>query len=197
MTDTDLKNIPSYSKVLTHLLKGPLYAHDKDLWHQLLHHHRSIQQYFVALPLNLYVDEQEGYAFLKSLSDEEEEMWREERGEDPPRLISQRKLSYGHTLILVLLRKRLLEHDAQGGDTRLVIPKDEIRSMTQAFLPDETDQVRLTEYVERGINKMVDIGILRTLANDSEHVEVNRILKAKITPLELENIVENLKRHRL
>ncbi len=196
MTDTDLKNVPSYSKVLAHLLKGPLYAHDKDLWHQLVHHQRSIQQYFGALPLNLYVDEQEGYAFLKPLSAEEEEMWREERGEDPSRLISQRKLSYGQTLILVLLRKRLLEHDAQGGDTRLVIPRDEIQEIMQVFLPDETNQARLTEYVETGINKMIDIGILRALSNDREHVEVNRILKAKVTPTELENIVESLEKYR-
>lgn len=196
MTDTDLKNVPSYSKVLTHLLKGPLYAYDKDHWHQLLHHQRSIQQYFGAMALTLYVDEQEGYAFLKPLSAEEEEMWREERDEDPPRLVSQRKLSYGHTLILVLLRKRLLEHDAQGGDTRLVIPRGEIQEMMQVFLPDETNQARLTEYVDTGINKMIDIGILRALTNDREHVEVNRILKARVTPTELENIVEDLKKYR-
>lgn len=196
MTDTDLKHVPSYSKVLTQLLKGPLYAHEKDYWQQLVQHQRSIQQYFGQLALTLYLDEQEGYAFLKPLSPEEEELWREERNEDPPRLVTQRKLSYGHTIILVLLRKRLLEHDAQGGDTRLVIPRDEIQEMMQVFFPDETNEARLTEYVDTGINKMMDIGILRSLANDNEHVEVNRILKARITPAELDTIMETLKNHR-
>ena len=161
-----------------------------------MQHQRPIQQYFGQLALNLYVDEHEGYAFIKPLSPEEEEMWREERDEDPPRLITQRKLSYGHTLILVLLRKRLLEHDAQGGDTRLIIARDEIQEMMQVFLPDETDQARLTEHVDSGINKMIEIGILRPLANDRDHVEVNRILKAKITPTELDTIIENLKKYR-
>ena len=196
MTDTDIKNVPRYSRVLIQLLKGPIYAHDKDHWHQLVQYQRPIQQYFGQLALNLYVDEPEGYAFIKPLSTEEEEMWREERDEDPPRLITQRKLSYGHTLVLVLLRKRLLEHDAQGGDPRLIIARDEIQEMMQVFLPDETDQARLTENVDSGINKMIDIGILRPLANDRDHVEVNRILKAKITPAELDIIVENLRKYR-
>ena len=195
MTDTDLKSVPRYSKVLTQLLKGPLYAHDPDNWHQLLQHQRAIGQYFGQMALNLYVDEPEGYAFLKPLSSEEEEMWREERGEDPPRLISQRKLSYGHTLILVLLRRRLLEHDAQGGDTRLIISRHEIQEMMQVFFPEQTNRARLTENVDTGIKKMTDIGILRPLAHDPDHVEINRILKAKITPAELDSIAEDLKQH--
>ncbi len=196
MVDFDLNNVPRYHAVLVQLLKGPLYAHDQRHWDLLVQHQREVQKYFGQMPLKLHLDEVEGYAFLKPLSPEEEEAWQEEFGEAPPRLISRRKLSYGQTIILVLLRKRLLEHDAMRGDTRLILVRQEIQEMVQVFLPDETNQARLTESIDTGINKLQDIGILRALRNDPEHLEVNRILKAKVTPAELEEIITLLRTYK-
>lgn len=96
----------------------------------------------------------------------------------------------------MLLRKRLLEHDAMRGDTRLIIAREEIQEMVQVFLPDETNQARLTESIDTGINKLQDIGILRALRNDPEHLEVNRILKAKVTPAELEEMITLLRTYK-
>ncbi len=195
MVDFDLNNVPRYHAVLVQLLKGPLYVHERH-WDLLVQHQREVQKYFGQMPLKLHLDEVEGYAFLKPLSPDEEEAWQAEFGEAPPRLISQRKLSYGQTIILVLLRKRLLEHDATSGDTRLIIAREEIQEMVQVFLPDETNQARLTESIDTGINKLQDISILRALRNDPEHLEVNRILKAKVTPAELEEMITLLRTYK-
>ncbi len=55
-----------------------------------------------------------------------------------PRLIPRRALSFHVSLLLALLRKKLAEFDAQGGDTRLMLTREQIVEMVRVFLP--TDQ---------------------------------------------------------
>ncbi len=61
------------------------------------------------------LDEAEGYAFLRSRQDEDEDAQAV-----MPRLVVRRQLSYPVSLLLALLRKKLAEFDAGGGDTRLI-----------------------------------------------------------------------------
>lgn len=64
-------------------------------------------------------------------------MWTPPR---PPRLIARRPLSYPVSLMLALLRKRLAEADAGGGDARLVLSREEIAELMRVFLPDGTNE---------------------------------------------------------
>jgi len=85
---------------------------------------------------------------------------------------------------LALLRKRMAEFDASGGDTRLVLSRDEIAELMRVFLPDGTNEARLIDQVDATISKVVDLGYLRRLkpaaggGQDRGHCEVRRILKA-------------------
>jgi hypothetical protein len=125
-----------------------------------------------VLGLDMLVDEAEGYAFLKSRPDTE-------AGTPVPRLIARRPLSFPVSLLLALLRKKLVESDALGNDTRIVLTREEITEMFRLFLPAGSNDARLVDQVEAHINKVVDLGFLRRLkAADGEHYELRRILKA-------------------
>jgi hypothetical protein len=88
--------------------------------------------------------------------------------------------------MLSLLRKRMAEFDASGGDTRLVLSRDEIAELMRVFLPDGTNEARLIDQVDATVTKVVDLGFLRRLkpasgsGQDRGHYEVRRILKAFI-----------------
>jgi hypothetical protein len=86
--------------------------------------------------------------------------------------------------MLALLRKRLAEFDAGGGDTRLVLSRDEIADLMRVFLPDGTNEARLVDQVDATISKVVELGFLRRLkpaaggGQERGHLEVRRILRA-------------------
>lgn len=104
------------SSVVVPLLKGVLYREDNpELWGSLLSLQASVRDYVAVLGLDLMLDEAEGYAFLRSRQDEDEDAQAV-----MPRLVVRRQLSYPVSLLLALLRKKLAEFDAGGGDTRLI-----------------------------------------------------------------------------
>ena len=159
------------------LLKGVIYREgDERLWGALLDLQARVRDYVSVLGLELVLDEAEGYAFLRS---------RPEQAEDgaapkPPRLIARRPISFPVSLLLALLRKKLAEFDAGGGDTRLVLSRDDIVELVRVFLPESSNEAKLIDQIETHINKIVDLGFLRRLkvASGPSSFEVRRILKA-------------------
>jgi hypothetical protein len=172
---------PELSQLMVHLLKGVLYREDDErLWASLLRLQARVREQAAVLLLDLVLDEAEGHAFLKSRPDPDEY----EGAPRLPRLVARRPLSYPVSLMLALLRKRLAEFDAGGGDTRLVLSRDDIAELMRVFLPDGTNEARLIDQVDATITKVVDLGFLRRLkpaaggGQDRGHYEVRRILKA-------------------
>jgi hypothetical protein len=172
---------PDLSALLIGLLKGVQYREqDERQWAALLNLQARVRDYVAVLDLDLVLDEAEGYAFLKSHP--------ERADDDParqlPRLIARRPLSFPVSLLLALLRKKLAEFDAGGGDTRLVLSRDEIVELMRVFLPDGPNEARLIDQIEATINKVVELGFLHKLkpANgrtaDPASFDVRRILKA-------------------
>ncbi|WP_153111248.1 DUF4194 domain-containing protein [Propionivibrio limicola] len=186
--EPEIQPRPELSTLVISLLKGVIYREaDERLWGALLDLRVPVRDYVAVLALELIVDEAEGYAFLKS---------RQEAGEDeagagsapkPPRLIARRPLSFPVSLLLALLRKKLLEFDAGGGvasgdgGVRLVLTRDDIVELVRVFLPASSNDARLIDQIETHINKVVDLGFLRRLkagAGSPPTFEVRRILKA-------------------
>lgn len=157
------------------LLKGVIYRDgDERLWAALLELQAQLRDYMKVLDLELVLDEAEGYAFLRSRPDAAETA-----GPRPPRLIARRPLSFPVSLLLALLRKKLAEFDAGGGDTRLVLTRDEIVELVRVFLPDSSDDTRFIARIETHINKIVELGFLQRLKTAGPpSYEVRRILKA-------------------
>ena len=169
------------SVLLVSLLKSVLYRDgDERLWATLMSLQARVRDYVAVLNLELVLDEAEGYAFLKSRP--------EPADDDPsprlPRLVARRPLSFAVSLLLALLRKKLAEFDASGGDTRLVLGRDDIVELVRVFLPDGPNEAKLIDQIESTTNKVVELGFLRKLkpgagaAAGPGSSEVRRILKA-------------------
>ena len=172
MNDTSNPN-PALSPVLINLMKGVLYRDQQPrLWQDLLNLEAAARDYLAVIGLTLDLDEAEGYAFLRQAEPPLE-------GEALPRLVTRRALSYPVSLLLVLLRKRLLEGDASGGETRTVISHAEIVERIAIFLPAGSNEAKLADQVGSHIGRVVELGFLRELSEPGMY-EIRRILKAFI-----------------
>lgn len=165
------------------LLKGVVYREgDERLWGSLLNLQARVRDYMGVLGLDLVLDEAEGYAFLRSRPAPADD----DASPRLPRLVARRPLSFPVSLLLALLRKKLAEFDAGGGDTRLVLAREEIVELVRVFLPDSSNEARLVDQIDAQITKAVDLGFLRRLksvggsAAGPPSYEVRRILKAYV-----------------
>jgi len=172
--DDDITPTADLSSVLVPLLKGVTYRSDDAAhWHALLELQGRVRDHVAVLGLELTLDEAEGYAFLHS------------RGEsdDPavpklPRLVARRPLTFQLSLLLALLRKKLAEFDAGGGDTRLIMSREQVVEMLRVFVPEGSNQARLIDQIDAQLNRVVDLGFVRRLRGQEHMFEVQRILKA-------------------
>lgn len=160
------------------LLKGVLYREDDTaLWAALLKLQIRVRDYTAVLALELLLDEAEGYAFLRSRVAVEDD-------DCPklPRLVRRQPLTFHVSLLLALLRKKLAEFDASGGDTRLILSRDAVVELIRVFLPAGSNESRLIDNVETHLNKVIELGFVRRLkpsaAGQEAMFEVRRILKA-------------------
>ena len=176
---------PELSTLVIHLLKGVIYrdeasARNAGLWQSLLELQARVRDYVAVLGLELVLDEAEGYAFLRAQARDEEET-----ESALPRLVARRPLSFPVSLLLALLRKKLAEFDAGGGQmeagTRLVLTRDDMVELLRVFLPETSNEARLMDRVDAHINRVVELGFLRRMKTSSGQpptYEVRRILKA-------------------
>ncbi len=163
---------PDLPLAVTQLMRGMVYrdTHDR-AWHSLLELQPQARDYVDVLGLQVVIDEAEGYAFLRQRPADPEDP-------DPlPRLVPRRALSFHVSLLLALLRKKLAEFDAQGGDTRLMLTREQITEMVRVFLPATSNEARLTDQIGAHINKAAELGFLRPAKNSEQVYEVRRILK--------------------
>jgi hypothetical protein len=166
--------VAELSAVLIPLLKGVSYrADDVAHWSALLQLQGRVRDFVAVLGLELMLDEAEGYAFLRS---------RTVPDDDPaarlPRLVARRPLSFAVSLLLALLRKKLAEFDAGGGDTRLILSREQVAELLRVFMPEGSNEARLIDQVDTQLNKVVELGFVRRLRGQEGLFEVQRILKA-------------------
>ncbi|BBJ23097.1 DUF4194 domain-containing protein [Candidatus Nitrotoga sp. AM1P] len=165
------------SALVITLLKGVIYQEgETSLWNALLNLQARVRDYVTVLGLELVLDESEGYAFLRARLESEDE-----GAAKLPRLVARRPLTFPVSLLLALLRKKLAEFDASGGDTRLVLTRDQLVELVRVFLPDSSNEAKLIDQIETHLNKIVELGFLRKLktgAGQPTAFEVRRIIKA-------------------
>ena len=164
---------PDLSVAVTQLMKGAVYreTHDR-AWSHLLQLQPQVRDHVAVLGLQVVIDEAEGYAFLRQRpADEDEER-------QLPRLIPRRALSFHVSLLLALLRKKLAEFDAQGGETRLMLTRAQIAEMLRVFMPATSNEARLLDRIDEHIGKAEQLGFLRQAKSGEQVYEIRRILKA-------------------
>lgn len=178
------------------LLKGIVYRDESpEAWNALLSLQRAVRGYVAVLGLDLEIDEAEGYAFLRSASGEEVDT-----DQKLLRLIPRRPLAYQASLLLALLRKKLAESDATGGETRLILTRDDVADMLRVFLPDSANEAKLIDRLDGPLNQIVSLGFLRKLggatADSQPRYEIQRILKVFVTADHLDDLDQKLAEYR-
>jgi Domain of unknown function (DUF4194) len=162
------------SAVLIPLLKGVTYRTDDAAhWSALLQLQGRVRDHVAVLGLELMLDEAEGYAFLRSRVEPDDDL-----ASKLPRLVARRPLSFPVSLLLALLRKKLAEFDAGGGDTRLILSREQVAELLRVFMPEGSNEARLIDQVDTQLNKVVELGFVRRLRGQDGVFEVQRILKA-------------------
>lgn len=186
-------NDASLGLVAVSLMKGVVYRDQHPaVWLQLEEIHGAVLDYVRVMGLDLIIDEAEGYAFLRQLGEQEID----ESAQQLPRLVARRPLSFPVSLLCVLLRKKMVELDATGGDARLILTREQIVEMMRVFLPDRANEARLFDQIDTHINKVAEFGFLKKLAGNPPAWEVRRIIKALVDADWLADFNEKLKVYR-
>lgn len=176
------------SFVKAHLLQGPLYREEKASWETLLQLRGEVAHYFHEVGQELVIDDGEGYAFLRQIEPPDQEK--------VPRLAQRRRLGYEATLLLVCLRSELDRFErAPGESAALVLSRDQLRELASDFLRQTADEKRDRRALDSAIDRLIDLGFLRSFGGEDERCEVRRIIKARLGPEQLEKIKQRLLAH--
>ena len=187
---SEVKYMEDYGIPIVHLLKGVLYRQQEQAWNLLLQYRHRITEYFNVIGLNLFVEDADGYAFVrqKEIPGELDELY--------PKLMQKRQLSYLPTLLCVVLRKRLLESDQSGTEARIVISLEEIKELVSVFQGFSANEKKQEDKIESAVKRLIEYGFLIELKNEKEKYEISRILNAYIDIQKLKEIQSRLENYR-
>lgn len=184
-----MSNERAVAAAVIRLMQGVVYrASDEDTWLTLERLGAGVRDHFATIGVDVVIDDAEGYAYLRSRPEEDGE-------EALPRLVRRRALSYNVSLLLVLLRKRLVEFETAGGEGRLVLSNEQIVEMLRLFQADSTNDARVVDQAETTIKKAAELGFLRQLRGQRDHWEVRRILKAYVDAQTLNDFAAKLREY--
>lgn len=186
----------SIRHVIARLVSGPLYQDEADLWNRLLTEEAAVREHYRNMGLEVVIDSDSGFAFLKQeeSAPPEDGDWREAAEAPMPRLLRRTPLSYHQTLLLILLRERLLQHE-QSPDSEVYLYLDEpaLIDLARPYYAETHNEKKLNEGVSRVVARLVDIGVLRKLRNRSETIyRVEPILKAKLSAERIRDVRDRL-----
>lgn len=177
------------ARAIIRLMQGVIYREtDEDIWLTLVRSGAGVRDHFATIGVDVVVDDVEGYAFLRSRPDVDGE-------EALPRLVRRRALTYNVSLLLVLLRKRLVEFETSGSEGKLVLSTEQIVELLRLFQADSTNDARVVDQAERTISKAAELGFLRSLRGQPGHWEVRRILKAYVDAQTLSDFAGKLREY--
>ncbi len=187
----EIDKISKYAPAVIKLLQGAVCYDDKDIWENLLSNRTSIEEYFEKIGIRVIINESDGYAFL------EQKKFEEENNINLPKLTRKIPLSYDVTLLCVLLREKLLQHDTGSGySLRPIVAKEDLYEMLQQFFKERTDEKKQRRKFDTIITRVIELGFLRPLENPGkDEYEIRTIIKARVTAEKLIEIKQSLQKH--
>ncbi|WP_458041989.1 MULTISPECIES: DUF4194 domain-containing protein [Bacteria] len=157
----------------------------EEAWQTLQRHRGAVADHFAAIGIDIVVDDAEGYAYLVTREPED--------GEQPlPRLVRRRSLTYNVSLLLVLLRKRMVEFESSGEEGKLVLTREQLVEMLRVFQATSSNEARTADQADRTIAQAAELGFLRELRGQPGAWEVRRILKAYVDAQTLSDFAARL-----
>jgi hypothetical protein len=162
MSDSDAAKI-----ALAHLLRGPLHSEDQpQVWNTITVQTARLSDHLSVLGLRLHVDDVEGYAYLRADDDLPDGM---------PRLVRRHSITFGATVLLILLRRHLTT--AEADSPRVVVTASEMETWLSDYYSDGISPEKL----ESDINQVVKLGYLKKLRGSAVDYEIRRVIKAVVT----------------
>ena len=150
------------------LLKGVIIKENKEkIWDTILNYRNQIEDYFRQLGLTLKLYEEEGYCYLQQIEDDETD--------NLLKLVPKTQLSLHLSLLLVSLRKYMLESTANG-DEKIVISKEEIFIKMKNYLKETSNEIKQEKEITSYIKKVEDMKFIRKLKNSDNKYEILRLL---------------------
>ena len=179
-----------YAHVIVKLLQDTLYDENEKAWNDLLQYQIPITQYCDKIAIDLIVEKEDGYAYLKQIEIDEEK--------NTIGLVRRTPLKYEPSLICVFLREMLDDFETNNVDQRnLYVTHKQLKETIELFFKEKANKVKLFAKFDSYIDTIVDIGFLKIISKpenskDETRYEVRRIIKAKITNDVLENFKKKL-----
>lgn len=165
---TGTTELDDLSLAATSLLRGAVYVEDNRAWRAVTEAEPRVREYVRTLGLRLIIDRADGYALLRT---------EEDLPEGLPRLVRRHALTMHATVLLILLRQRMLAADAAGDVPRIILPASELIEMLRIYHPEGIPEERIM----REVNLLENLGYLRRLNDEQNSFEARRIIKAIMT----------------
>lgn len=182
-----------FAHVIVKLLQDTLYDENEKVWNDLLQYQIPITQYFDKIAIDLILEKEDGYAYLKQIELDEEK--------NTIGLVRRTPLKYEPSLICVFLREMLDDFETNNVDQRnLYITHKQLKETIELFFKEKANKVKLFAKFDSYIDTIVDVGFLKIISKpenskDETRYEVRRIIKAKITNDVLENFKKKLEQN--
>ncbi len=175
-----------FRSALVKLLKGVVNNNDKEqLWLTILENKTEIEEYFSKLGLTLIIHKEDGYAYLKQQSLENEE-------KSIPKLIYRRQLDFLTSFAIVLLKKETIELQKNNSDKRYILSKNAFFDKIKPYLKITSDEVKQKKEFDTIINKLKEMGFIRFLNNNDSNFEILPLVKGFVDAQLVSNIDEKL-----
>jgi len=180
-----------YAPVIVKLLQGAVYDDSPKIWNDLLQYQFEISQYFEKIAVELIVEKQDGYAYIKQISIDEEN--------NTIGLVRRMPMTYELSLLCVLLRMLIDDFEVSNTDQHnLYISHKRLKEELEIFFKEQSHKVRMLKELDRYIEQAEGLGFLKVIDKDTKikdefQYEVRRIIKAKITNDKLEEFKRKLR----
>lgn len=179
-----------YAHLIVKLLQGVVYDDNPKTWNELIQFRLEVTQYFQKIAIDLIIEPQDRYAYLKQISIDEED--------NTIGLVRRMPLKYELSLLCVLLRMLIDDFEVSSTEQQnLYISHKRLKEELEIFFKEKSHKVKMIKELDRYIEQAEGLGFLKaidkeTKVKDETRYEVRRIIKAKITNDKLEEFKRKL-----
>jgi len=179
-----------YAHVIVKLLQGVVYDDNPKTWNDLIQYRLEITQYFQKIAIDLIIEPQDRYAYLKQIPIDEED--------NTIGLVRRMPMKYELSLLCVLLRMLIDDFEVSSTEQQnLYISHKRLKEELEIFFKEKSHKVKMIKELDRYIDQAEGLGFLKaidkeTKVKDETRYEVRRIIKAKITNDKLEEFKRKL-----
>jgi len=168
--------IKSYSKAVIKLLKGVVENNDT-VWSDIITYQTDIQNYISVMGLELIVKKDEGFAFIKQMTLDDNKTIN---------LVTRRQYGFEISVMLVVLRQMLEDFDSNPTESQAIdkyVTAMEIKEETEMFLPTSYNKAKFEKELDNNIQRIVDFGFLVAPKNGEreKRYKIHRLIKEKVT----------------